>query len=129
MIDTNSLFDMISACGENVDAWEDIYFVEAYQYYELNKDQFELAELIEDSQLLSSQNQKRFWQVVSSVEQTNHFDIFTAQIKQCPSDIAIYIIDGLREWDLSSEQKKELRISAETLKGISQVYDSIIEQI
>jgi hypothetical protein len=129
MVTDNSFFHTILSCGENTDAWEDVYFAEAYQLYELNKDQFELAKLIEKSKLLSSQNQKRFWQVVASVEQTKDFSVFIDQIKNQLPDIAIYIVDALREWNLNSEQRKELRICAETLKDISPVYDSIIAQI
>jgi predicted phosphohydrolase len=124
-----SFIDIILLCGENSDAWEDVYFAEAYHNYLINKSGYSLIDLVENSKQLNNQNQERFWQVVSAVEQLNEFEMFLTQIGSQPLNIAIYIIDGLREWNLNSKQKEELRESAEKLKGVSQVYDLIIQQI
>ncbi|MCU0432648.1 MAG: hypothetical protein MUC87_04240 [Bacteroidia bacterium] len=129
MNNNKSFIDIILSCGENSDMWEDVFFSEAYQSYQNNKSRYDLRILIDQSKQLSLDNQKRFWQVVSSVEQVDQFDVFLLHIQSQIPEIAIYIIDGLREWNLNSEQREKLRISAEKLKGISQVYDLILRQI
>lgn len=129
MIYTKNLINIICDSEVTRDAWEDHIYLKAYNYFKDNHEKISIDDLLSYAAKQNIDFNERLWQLVATYPDNSNFNKYINYINQSNIEIAITIIDGLKDWPLSIDERLKLKIAAEKHIGHSHLYDKIIESL
>lgn len=112
-----------------IDAWSDCYLAEATQLMCRLVDAGEAAACFQLLDELSREQRVRFFEAITGVEDPALAPRLLTILRDCEPELAESLVDGLRSWALTTEERAQLRLHAQRLRGRSPVLDKIIDSI